>query len=68
MKIIFYKILILIFFFFFEYLQDFCYENDAGTFDMVDVINMCVTVIAYSPDSFRSGQMLVSTCLFKSFW
>ncbi|CAE1324419.1 UNC80 [Acanthosepion pharaonis] len=37
---------------------DFCYENDPGTFDIVDVINMCVTVIAYSPDSFRSGQML----------
>ncbi|XP_071097692.1 protein unc-80 homolog [Haliotis cracherodii] len=37
---------------------DFCYENDSDTFNMLDVINMCITVIAYSPDSFRSGQML----------
>ncbi|GFO03526.1 unc-80-like protein, partial [Plakobranchus ocellatus] len=37
---------------------DFCYENDVDTFNMMDVINMCVTVIAYSPDSYRSGQML----------
>ncbi|XP_036354476.1 protein unc-80 homolog isoform X2 [Octopus sinensis] len=38
---------------------DFCYENDSGNFDMVDIVNMCVTVIAYSPDSFRSYQMLI---------
>ncbi|GFR73733.1 Unc-80-like protein [Elysia marginata] len=37
---------------------DFCYENDPDTFNMMDVINMCVTVIAYSPESYRSGQML----------
>ncbi|XP_059153938.1 protein unc-80 homolog isoform X2 [Physella acuta] len=37
---------------------DFCYENDPDTFNMMDVVNMCVTVIAYTPDSFRSGQML----------
>ncbi|XP_055887561.1 protein unc-80 homolog isoform X2 [Biomphalaria glabrata] len=37
---------------------DFCYENDPDTFNMMDLINMCVTVIAYAPDSFRSSQML----------
>ncbi|ESO92838.1 hypothetical protein LOTGIDRAFT_232936 [Lottia gigantea] len=37
---------------------DFCYENDPDDFDLMDVINMCVTVVAYGPDSFRSGQML----------
>ncbi|KAH9525120.1 Protein unc-80 [Bulinus truncatus] len=37
---------------------DFCYENDPDTFNMVDVINMCVTVIAYAPESFRASQML----------
>ncbi|KAK7491630.1 hypothetical protein BaRGS_00017083 [Batillaria attramentaria] len=38
---------------------DFCYEADPDTFNMMDVINMCVTVIAYAPDSFRSAQMLM---------
>ncbi|KAL3872189.1 hypothetical protein ACJMK2_040132 [Sinanodonta woodiana] len=37
---------------------DFCYENDPDTFNILEVMNMCVTVIAYSPDSFRSIQML----------
>ncbi|XP_052063828.1 protein unc-80 homolog [Mytilus californianus] len=37
---------------------DFCYENDPDRLAMIDVINMCVTVIAYAPDSFRSVQML----------
>ncbi|CAG5120059.1 unnamed protein product, partial [Candidula unifasciata] len=37
---------------------DFCYEHDSDTFNLMDVVNMCVTVIAYAPDSFRSGQML----------
>ena len=27
---------------------------------MIEVINLCVTVIAYAPDSFRSVEMLVS--------
>ena len=40
-------------------LQDFCYAADPDTFNVMDVINMCVTVIAYAPDSFRSTQMLV---------
>ncbi|XP_076436361.1 protein unc-80 homolog isoform X3 [Babylonia areolata] len=38
---------------------DFCYAADPDTFDMMDVINMCVTVIAYAPDSFRTVQMLM---------
>ena len=42
-------------------LQDFCYENDPDNFSMMDVINMCVTVVAYAPDSFRAVQMLVGT-------
>lgn len=29
---------------------------------MIEVVNLCVTVIAYAPDSFRSVEMLVSTC------
>ncbi|KAK6194683.1 hypothetical protein SNE40_000272 [Patella caerulea] len=37
---------------------DFCYENDPDDFDLMDVINMCVTVVVYGPDSYRSGQML----------
>lgn len=41
------------------FLQDFCYEASPDTVNMVDVINMCVTVIAYAPDSFRAVQMLV---------
>ncbi|KAL4233067.1 Protein unc-80 [Mactra antiquata] len=39
---------------------DFCYENDPDTFKVLDVIDMCVTVIVYSPDSFRSVQMLTT--------
>ncbi|XP_021380201.1 protein unc-80 homolog isoform X3 [Mizuhopecten yessoensis] len=37
---------------------DFCYENDPDRLEMIEVINMCVTVIGYAPDSFRSVQML----------
>ncbi|XP_061164273.1 protein unc-80 homolog isoform X1 [Saccostrea echinata] len=37
---------------------DFCYENDPDRLSMIEVINLCVTVIAYAPDSFRSVQML----------
>ncbi|KAL5011899.1 hypothetical protein ScPMuIL_010450 [Solemya velum] len=37
---------------------DFCYENDPESFTMMDIINMCVTVVAYAPESFRSVQML----------
>lgn len=40
--------------------QDFCYENEPDTFNLLQVIDMCVTVVVYSPDSFRSVQMLVS--------
>ena len=47
------------FVFVFLLLQDFCYAADPDTFNVMDVINMCVTVIAYAPDSFRSTQMLV---------
>ncbi|KAL8568215.1 hypothetical protein ACOMHN_027738 [Nucella lapillus] len=38
---------------------DFCYAADPDMFNMMDVINMCVTVIAYAPDSFRTVQMLM---------
>ncbi|XP_052242651.1 protein unc-80 homolog isoform X2 [Dreissena polymorpha] len=37
---------------------DFCYENDPDTFNILQVIDMCVTVVVYSPESFRSIQML----------
>lgn len=39
---------------------DLCYTEDPDNYQMIDSINMCVTVIAYSPDSQRSMQMLVS--------
>ncbi|KAK3087178.1 hypothetical protein FSP39_002695 [Pinctada imbricata] len=38
--------------------MDFCYESDPEKLDILHVINMCVTVIAYAPDSFRGNQML----------
>lgn len=44
--------------------QDFCYENDPDNFSIMDVINMCVTVVAYAPDSFRCVQMLVSIIVY----
>ncbi|WAR09253.1 UNC80-like protein [Mya arenaria] len=37
---------------------DFCYESEPETFNLMQVIDMCVTVVVYSPDSFRSVQML----------
>ena len=48
--------------FYFMNIQDFCYENDPDRLEMIDVFNMCVTVIAYAPDSFRTLQMLVRCC------
>ena len=42
-------------------MQDFCYLEDMDTFEINDAINMCVTVVAYSCDSSRGLQMLVST-------
>lgn len=43
--------------------QDFCYKDDPDTFNLIEVIDMCVTVVVYSPDSFRSVQMLVNLLL-----
>eukprot|EP00105_Crassostrea_gigas_P024973 XP_011445404.1 PREDICTED: protein unc-80 homolog isoform X2 [Crassostrea gigas] len=37
---------------------DFCYENEPDRLTMIEVVNLCVTVIAYAPDSFRSVEML----------
>ncbi|CAD5116523.1 DgyrCDS5405 [Dimorphilus gyrociliatus] len=37
---------------------DLCYTEDPDAFQMIDSINMCVTVVAYAPDSPRSMQML----------
>lgn len=40
-------------------LQDFCYLDSPDTFNVIDAINMCVTVIVYDCDSVRGLQMLV---------
>ncbi|TKS64919.1 Protein unc-80 -like protein [Collichthys lucidus] len=38
---------------------DFCYGNEDLTFSISEAIKLCVTVVAYAPDSFRSLQMLM---------
>ncbi|TKS64885.1 Protein unc-80 -like protein [Collichthys lucidus] len=38
---------------------DFCYGNDDLTFSISEAIKLCVTVVAYAPESFRSLQMLM---------
>ena len=45
-------------------LQDFCYHDAPDTFNIIDAINTCVTVVAYACDSSRANQMLVSN-IFK---
>ena len=47
--------------------MDFCYIEDPDTFQVIDAINMCVTVIAYACDSVRAMQMLVSMSRFLYF-
>ncbi|XP_078453386.1 protein unc-80 homolog [Lampetra planeri] len=37
---------------------DFCYGNEDLAFSMAEAIKLCVTVVAYAPESFRSLQML----------
>ncbi|TKS64890.1 Protein unc-80 -like protein [Collichthys lucidus] len=38
---------------------DFCYSNEDLTFSISEAIKLCVTVVAYAPESFRSLQMLM---------
>lgn len=38
---------------------DFCYQMDPDTLSMLDAISLCITVVAYAPDSQRGHQMLV---------
>ncbi|XP_063072865.1 protein unc-80 homolog [Engraulis encrasicolus] len=38
---------------------DFCYGNEDLAFSISDSIKLCVTVVAYAPESFRSLQMLM---------
>uniref|UniRef100_A0A8D0H2X6 Unc-80 homolog, NALCN channel complex subunit n=1 Tax=Sphenodon punctatus TaxID=8508 RepID=A0A8D0H2X6_SPHPU len=38
---------------------DFCYGNEDLTFSISEAIKLCVTVVAYAPESFRSLQMLM---------
>ncbi|CAF0895311.1 unnamed protein product [Rotaria sp. Silwood1] len=37
---------------------DFCYADDDTIFTLLNCIDVCVTVVAYAPDSIRSLQML----------
>ncbi|CAF0857757.1 unnamed protein product [Adineta steineri] len=37
---------------------DFCYADDDNTFTLLSCFDVCVTVVAYAPDSIRSLQML----------
>lgn len=37
---------------------DFCYQEDTDDVTIMDVINLCVTVVAYSADSVRAHHML----------
>ena len=39
---------------------DFCYQMDPDSLSILDAISLSVTVCAYSADSHRSHQMLVS--------
>ncbi|XP_059906860.1 protein unc-80 homolog isoform X1 [Gadus macrocephalus] len=38
---------------------DFCYGSEDLCFSLTDAIKLCVTVVAYAPESFRSLQMLM---------
>ncbi|XP_030638088.1 protein unc-80 homolog [Chanos chanos] len=38
---------------------DFCYGNEDLAFSIIESIKLCVTVVAYAPESFRSLQMLM---------
>ncbi|XP_028832106.1 protein unc-80 homolog isoform X5 [Denticeps clupeoides] len=38
---------------------DFCYGNEDMSFSISESIKLCVTVVAYAPESFRSLQMLM---------
>ncbi|KAK4476002.1 hypothetical protein MN116_001236 [Schistosoma mekongi] len=38
---------------------DFCYDDEEANWSVLEVINLCVAVIVYAPDSYRSRQMLV---------
>ncbi|KAJ8003918.1 hypothetical protein DPEC_G00153380 [Dallia pectoralis] len=38
---------------------DFCYGNEDLAFSITESIKLCVTVVAYAPESFRSLQMLM---------
>uniref|UniRef100_A0AAQ5Z123 Unc-80 homolog (C. elegans) n=1 Tax=Amphiprion ocellaris TaxID=80972 RepID=A0AAQ5Z123_AMPOC len=38
---------------------DFCYGNEDLAFSVSEAIKLCVTVVAYAPESFRSLQMLM---------
>ncbi|RVE75230.1 hypothetical protein OJAV_G00014730 [Oryzias javanicus] len=38
---------------------DFCYGNEDLVFSISEAIKLCVTVVAYAPESFRSLQMLM---------
>uniref|UniRef100_A0A667WHN7 Unc-80 homolog, NALCN channel complex subunit n=1 Tax=Myripristis murdjan TaxID=586833 RepID=A0A667WHN7_9TELE len=38
---------------------DFCYGNEDLAFSISEAIKLCVTVVAYAPESFRSLQMLM---------
>nr|CAH8869810.1 unnamed protein product [Trichobilharzia regenti] len=38
---------------------DFCYDDEDANWSILEVINLCVAVIVYAPDSYRARQMLV---------
>ncbi|CAH8647605.1 unnamed protein product [Schistosoma bovis] len=38
---------------------DFCYDDEEANWSILEVINLCVAVIVYAPDSYRSRQMLI---------
>jgi hypothetical protein len=39
---------------------DFCYSDDQTIrFNIIDAINLCVTVVAYATHAYRSNQMLI---------
>lgn len=37
----------------FFFIADFCYGNEDLTFSISEAIKLCVTVVAYAPESFR---------------
>lgn len=58
---------------------DFCYHEESDSVTLLEIVDMCVTVVAYSADSKRGHQMLVgcaflciffyqSFCVFLSFY